>query len=234
MTAGRDPQPRRGRVGPAVRRVRTAAAGPAEQPGQRGGDHRQQLVLRDPPVVAHPVQDHLLGHRGPATHHQPHGRGVRGGEDPEQPLAAGLLEDPVGQCGPRLLVDRLQLDAAARGAADQRGVPGVVVADVVDVGPQRHLEPLEGPAPGDRRRHLDEVVGSPAADRPLEVLLAAEVVVEQATGDAGLLGEHLDRQLVDGAGGQHPHPEAEQLLATGARRHPDPALTPALHATASY
>ena len=47
----------------------------------------------------------------------------------------------------------------------------------------------------------------------MEVLLVAEVVVEQPARDAGLLGEQVDRQLVQRAGGEQPDAQLEQLLA---------------------
>ena len=47
-----------------------------------------------------------------------------------------------------------------------------------------------------------------------EVLLAAEVVVEQPARDAGLLGQDVDRELVDGSGGEEPGPEVEELETT--------------------
>jgi hypothetical protein len=45
----------------------------------------------------------------------------------------------------------------------------------------------------------------------VEGVLVAEVVVEQAAGDPGLLGEQVDRQLVERPGGEQPDAEVEQL-----------------------
>ena len=122
-------------------------------------------------------------------------RGV--GED----LPLGVLaEDPVGERGAALVVDRAELVVAARGRAHQREV------DLVGWRPRsRRTPPARPPAaraarPRPAGRSARQVVGRAADDGLVEVLLVAEVVVEQAARDAGLLGEHVDRELVERAG----------------------------------
>ena len=66
---------------------------------------------------------------------------------------------------------------------------------------------------GGRRGLRDQVVGGAAYDGLVEGVLVAEVVVEQAAGDAGLLGQQVDRQLVERPGGQQADAEVEQLRA---------------------
>ena len=57
------------------------------------------------------------------------------------------------------------------------------------------------------------IVGGTAHDRFVEVVLVADVVVEQPARDPGLLGQQVDAQLVERAGREQPHAEVEQLGA---------------------
>ena len=82
--------------------------------------------------------------------------------------------------------------------------------------------PLHRLAVGRRRGLRDQVVGGAADDRLVERVLVAEVVVEQAAGDARLLGEQVDRELVERAVREQPDPEVEQLLAALLRGQADP------------
>ena len=136
-------------------------------------------------------------------------------------LAVGVLqEDALGQHAADLVVDRAQRLVATGGALEQRDVALEVGQHVVDVRRQRDLEPLEGGTVGGRSRLGDQVVGRAAYDRLVERVLVAEVVVEQAAGDAGLLGQQVDRELVQRAGGQQPDPQVEQLAAALVRGQP--------------
>ena len=58
-------------------------------------------------------------------------------------------------------------------------------------------------------------------DRLTEVLLAAEVVVEQPARDPGLLGEDVDGDLLHRPGGEEPGPEVEELAAALVRGEAD-------------
>ena len=62
-----------------------------------------------------------------------------------------------------------------------------------------------------------------ADDRLAEVLLVAEVVVEQPARDPGLLGQDVDRDLLERPGGEQPDAEVEQLDAALVRGQPDAA-----------
>src|SRR5680860_617265 len=103
------------------------------------------------------------------------------------------------------------------------GVDQVVLLHVGHIGFQALREPLDRPeglvGPGDR----DQIVCRPAYDGTVELLLVAEVVVEQAPGDARFLREYVDRQLLERPGGQQPDTEVEQLLAASVRGHPGAA-----------
>ena len=93
---------------------------------------------------------------------------------------------------------------------------------VVDVGRHRREQPVERLAPRGRRGLLDEVVDRAAYDGLVEGVLVAEVVVEQPARDAGLLGEQVDRELVQRAGRQQPDAEVEQLDAALGGPQPGP------------
>ena len=62
----------------------------------------------------------------------------------------------------------------------------------------------------------DQLLRGGPRDLEVELLLGREVVEQQAARDAGLRGDVLDRQLVQGAGGQHLDAELDQLRAPGA------------------
>ncbi len=196
-----------------------SARGDLDDRGQRGGHHREQLLAGDAGRVGDPGEHHLLDHRRPPAHHQ----AGRGGVLDDLALRV-LPEDPAVERGPGLLVDLAQRLVAALGGLDQREVALVVGHDVVEVRRQRGQHPLHRLAVGRRRGLRDQVVGGPTDHRLVEGVLVAEVVVEQAPRDAGLLGQQVDRELVEGAVGEQPDPEVEQLLAAllrgqaGARR----------------
>lgn len=182
--------------------------GGLHQGRQRAGEQPEQLLTADTGGVGDPGEHEVLGHRRPAVHEQPVDRGV--GDD--LALCVGG-EDPVGERGPALLVDATQRRVAAGRGPHQGAVALLVVDDVVEVGGHRGEQPGERVAVRRRRRLGDQVVGRAPDDGLVEGVLVAEVVVQQAARDAGLLGEHVDRQLVEGAGGQQRQPEVEELLA---------------------
>ncbi len=137
-----------------------------------------------------------------------------------------------GEHRPRLVVDVAQRLVAARGRLDQRQVALVVGEHVVEVRRHRDEQPLLRLAVDGRRGLRDQVVGRAAYDGLAERVLAAEVVVEQAARDPGLLGQDVDAQLLDrarspaaGRRGRAAGPRRSSGLSRGARglghaRHP--------------
>src|SRR5680860_1224685 len=193
---------------------RCPIGGGLEYSGERGGQQPEQLVLRDL-LVDHPGEHGLLHHRGPPVREESHRRSV------SEAVLAQALEDPVGERGPCLGIDVAQELVTARRPADQGDVWLVVRPHVVDVRlkgdgqPDDRFEVLVGC--GDRH----DLVGDATYDGTVELLLVSEVVVEQAPRDPGLLGEHVDRQVVEPSGAEQLHAEVEQLFASGVRTEPD-------------
>jgi len=116
-------------------------------------------------------------------------------------------------------------------AAHQRDVTLVVLGDVVDVAGQRTGELLERASVAVGRGHLVEVVCGAADDGRVELLLAAEVVVEQPAGDPGLLGQGLDGEVLERPRREQAYAELDQLLAAYVRTHPDPGRGHVSHLT---
>ncbi len=191
-----------------------------EDPRQRTGQQHEELVAGQAARVAHPLDHDLLDEGGPATHEQAYGGGVGEAE------LCGLsrdrgLEESIGQRRAGVLVDPSQLVVTAGRTPDERDVALVVLGDVVDVAGQRAGQLLQRTALAGRRGACEQVVGGTLHDGGVEVLLVAEVVVEQAPGDPGLLGEGLDGEVLQRTRGEQAHAEREQLLAPGVRREPD-------------
>ncbi len=173
----------------------------------------------DAAAVADPLQDDVLGEGGPAVHQQPDGRGV-GETQGSGLLGHRSLEQPVGQRRARALVDLAQSLVSAGGAAQQRDVALVVLRDVVDVALQRSRQLLQRRAVTRGSSHREQVVGRPPHHGGVELLLVAEVVVEQPARDPGLLGQRLDGQVLERSRGEQAYAEREELLASTVRSHP--------------
>ena len=140
-----------------------------------------------------------------------------GGRDAD--LLEGVAQVP-GQHVARVLDGGAHVLVAGRRAAHERVERRVVVVHELD-------EPVEGVAEALARRQLgpglrgvQHRVAGRADDGGVQALPVAEVVVDEPGGDAGLRGQVLDGDGLQGPVGQRGDPERDELLPAFVGAHP--------------
>src|SRR6266536_3178627 len=188
-------------------------SGAVAQPRQRGADRLGWHGVRVGQALQHQ-----------ALPQAEHGGGQLGRRHRERPAgAARLAPERVGDGRADLAAQRRHAGAGGRVALGvqpqlhrQQPPAAVLVGQVAELVGDGVQLPLEGQVVGEQRLDPGEVLVAVALEGGHEqLLLAVEVGVQRADGEAGLLGDVVHGRAGVALAGEHPRGRPEQLLAGG-------------------